>query len=78
MGYRNFGYPADTGSAAIRRTTLPKRRRVRWLSAKSSQYYPACFTSRPLVFTNRCCKLVSDQLSVSLGSTNRRQGLPSL
>jgi hypothetical protein len=29
VGYRNLGDPADTGSATIRRTTLPKSRRVR-------------------------------------------------
>ena len=30
-------YPVGTGSAAIRRTMLPNNRRVRWLSASSSQ-----------------------------------------
>jgi hypothetical protein len=32
-----FTYPAGTASAAIRRTILPKSRRVRWLSANTSQ-----------------------------------------
>jgi len=32
-----FGYPAGGGSTAIRCTMLPKSRRVRWLSANSSQ-----------------------------------------
>lgn len=30
-------YPVGSGSVAIRRTMLPKSRRVRWLSANSSQ-----------------------------------------
>jgi hypothetical protein len=50
---------------------LPNRRRVRWLSANSSQQYRACFTSRPPVFTNRCCKPVSDHFSILFGSTKR-------
>jgi hypothetical protein len=32
---RSGAYPADTGRASIRRTMLPNRRRVRWLSANS-------------------------------------------
>lgn len=32
-----FAYPAGKGSEAIRRTRLPNNRRVRWLSARSSQ-----------------------------------------
>jgi len=36
------------------------------------------FTSRPLVFTSRCCKLVSDQLSIRLGNGSRRHKLPKL
>jgi len=35
--YPNIGDAADTRSAAIRRTTFPKSRRIGWLSAKSSQ-----------------------------------------
>jgi len=30
-------------------------------------------TARPPVFTNLCCKPVSDQCSICLGSTSRRQ-----
>jgi hypothetical protein len=48
-----------------------KRRRVKWLSASNNQYQ-ACLSRRPLVFTSRFCKLVSDQCSIFLGSTNRR------
>jgi hypothetical protein len=40
-------YPAGTGSAAIRRTMLPKSRRVRWLSANRRQSSRACVISRP-------------------------------
>ncbi len=32
-----FAYPAGKGSEAIRRTIVPNSRRVRWLSARSSQ-----------------------------------------
>src|SRR5208337_3157961 len=35
----------------------------------------ALSNGRP-VFTNRCCKLVSDQLPIRAGSTSRRQRLP--
>src|SRR5215472_10382241 len=41
--------PVGTGSAQIRRSIVPKRRRVRWLSASNSQLYRACFTNRPPV-----------------------------
>ena len=34
---RRLAYPAGKGSEAIRRTMLPNSRRVRWLSASSSQ-----------------------------------------
>ena len=37
-----------------------------------SQQYRACWTRRPPVFTNPCCRLVSDQLPIALGSANRR------
>ena len=30
------------------------------------------------VFTNRCCKLVSDQLPMRFGNTSRRHRLPKL
>jgi hypothetical protein len=40
-------YPASTGKASIRRTMLPKSRRVRGLSATSSQESRACLISRP-------------------------------
>jgi hypothetical protein len=30
------------------------------------------------VFTNRCCKLVSDHFSILFGSTKRRHGFPRL
>jgi hypothetical protein len=33
-------------------------------------------SNRPPVFTNRCCKLVSDQFSILFGSTSRRQQQP--
>jgi len=32
---------------------------------------PLCETSRPPVFTKRCCKLVSDQILILLGNDNR-------
>jgi hypothetical protein len=35
-------------------------------------------TNRPPVFTNRCCKLVGDQLSILLGSAKRRNRFPRL
>ncbi len=71
-------YPVATARAPIRRTMLPNSRLVRWLSASISQYYRACFTSLPPVFTNRCCKLVSDQFSIFFGSTSRRHRFPRL
>jgi hypothetical protein len=39
--------PAGIGTARIRRSIAPNRRRVRWLSARSSQYYRASFTKEP-------------------------------
>jgi hypothetical protein len=51
--------PADTGNAQIRR--------VNWHSDSSSEEYRARFTSRPPVFTKRCCKLVRDQFSIQRG-----------
>ena len=65
-------YPAGAGSAAILLSMPANSRRVRWLSASSSQQYRPCWTRRPPVFTNRCCRLVSDQLPIALGSANRR------
>ena len=56
-------YPAGTGSRAIRPSIAANRRRFRCPSTRRSQQYRACFTSRPPVFTSRCCKLVSDQCS---------------
>jgi hypothetical protein len=38
----------------------------------------ACFTSRPPVFTNRCCKLVNDHDLISFGSTSCRHRLPKV
>jgi hypothetical protein len=35
-------------------------------------------TSLPPVFTSRCCKLVSDQFSIFLGSTSPRQRFPQV
>ncbi len=81
-----LAYPAGKGSEAIRPTMLPNSRRVRWLSANSSQQLRACLIKRPPVFTSRCaatagnslkeaarcCKLVSDHWSIPFGSTNRR------
>ncbi len=32
-----FDYPAGTGGAPIRRSMLPNKRRVRWLSANDGQ-----------------------------------------
>jgi hypothetical protein len=34
--------------------------------------------SRPPVFTNRSCKLVSDHLPIGAGSANRRHKFPRL
>jgi hypothetical protein len=34
--------------------------------------------SLPPVFTKRCCKLVSDQLSIRFGSTSRSDRIPRL
>ena len=38
----------------------------------------ACWINRPPVFTNCCCKLVSDQLLILWGSPSRRHRLPRL
>ena len=38
----------------------------------------ACLINLPLVFANRCCRLVSDQFSTLFGSPSRRQRLPRL
>ena len=70
--------PAGTGSAQIRCSIAPNRRRVRWLSASNSQESRACLTSRPPVLTRRCWRLVNDQLSMRVGSTSRRQRFPRL
>jgi hypothetical protein len=35
--FLSHSYPVGNGSAAIRRTIFPNSRRVRWLSASSSQ-----------------------------------------
>ena len=43
-------YPPGTGSAQILRSISPNSRRVRCPSASKSQYYRACFTSRPPVY----------------------------
>ena len=43
-----LAYPAGDGSARILRRMLPKIRRVRWLSASSSQQYRARLIKRPL------------------------------
>ncbi len=64
-------YPAGDGSPAIFRRMPPKSRRVRGLSASSSQQERACSIKRPPVFTSRYCKLLSDQLSIRAGSTSR-------
>ncbi len=56
-----LAYPAGDGSLAILRRMLPNSRRVRWLSASSSQKYLACLISPPPVFTGRYCRLVNDQ-----------------
>ena len=37
-----------------------------------------CFIKRPPVFANRCCKLVSDHLSIRIGSASRRHRFPRL
>ena len=34
--------------------------------------------SRPPVLTNRCCKLVSDQVATRVGSASRRHKFPKL
>jgi hypothetical protein len=44
-------YPVATASARIRRTMLPKRHRLRWFSASSSQRYRACLIRRQPVFS---------------------------
>lgn len=54
-------YAVVAGKAAILRTSAPKRRVVRWLSANDSQQYRECSTNRPPVFTKRCRRLVNDQ-----------------
>jgi len=67
-----------SGGAQIRHGIAANTRRVRWPSANRSQYYRACFTNRPPVFTTRCCKLVGDQFSIFFGSTSRRHRLPKV
>jgi hypothetical protein len=39
---------------------------------------PVPDSSRPPVFTNRCCRLVSDQWAILRGNTKRRHRLPRL
>ncbi len=71
-------YPVDNGSDSIRRSIAPNSRRVKWLSARNNQYYRACLTNRPPVFTNFSCKLVSDPLMILWGNASRRHRFPKL
>jgi hypothetical protein len=70
-------YPAGTGSAAIRRTMLPKSRRVA-LCQQQPVVARVLDQPPPPVFTNRCCTLVSDHFSILFGSTKRRHRVPRL
>ena len=68
----HVGQPVGTGSAQIRWSIAPNSRRVRWLSARRSQWYRACFHQPPTGLTRRCWRLVSDQLSIRVERTSRR------
>jgi hypothetical protein len=69
-------YLVAAGKAAALRAIAPNRRLVRRLSASICQQYRACLTSRPPVFTERCCKLVGDEFSIVFGRARLRQNLP--
>jgi hypothetical protein len=53
--FLTFPISNDPGSAAIRHIMLSNNRRVKWLSARSSQSYWACLTNRPPVFLSEKC-----------------------
>lgn len=59
----------------MRRTTAPKSRRVRGLSATRNQECRAGLIRRPPVFTHRGSKLVSNQASIFFGSTGPPSGV---
>jgi len=46
------------------------------MAFRQQQPVVACLTSPPPVFTNLCCKLLSDQWSICRGSTSHRQRFP--
>jgi hypothetical protein len=65
-----LGHPAGAVRASMRRSMLPNKRCVRWLSA-SKRLAGACFPSRPPVFNDLCCKLAAT--SSRFAQENHRQ-----
>ena len=61
-----------------RSSGLYMRGGLKGLGVMKARPRSACLTSRPPVFINLCCKLVSDQLLILFGSPSRRHKLPRL
>ena len=59
-------------SRSMRPRICRKRFRVNWLSASGRVKYRACRMRRPPVLSNRCWRLVGDQLWMETGRTLRR------
>jgi len=69
------------GLTGVQRYVCSQKKATGFLHVKTSTIsysrdaYSACLIKHPPVFTSLCCKLVSDQLSILFGSTNRRHAV---
>jgi len=50
----------------------------RQMALGQSSQYRACFTSRPPVFSGRCCRLIGDPSLIPPGTPSRRHRFPRL